>query len=85
MYPAYSCLTSHIRDPQVREIFRFFDRLVNFFVCLDTPQEVRLRILRRHILIIRVTGADFEGNIRGYDSRIIADRLQEDNNNPVFP
>lgn len=81
--PTYSHLIADVLDSQVRQVW-FSDRLVYSFIFSDTSQEILFGFLGGHVLIVGISGADFESNVRSNDCRIIARRLEEDGDEPLF-
>ena len=63
---------------------RFCDGFIHLFIFLYAVYEILLRLLSGHVLVIRVTRTDFQGNIGSDDDGIIAKGLEEDNNYSLF-
>ena len=72
MYPANGCLLPDVDYLKVREV-RLCNGLINGLIFLDTPEEIPLRIFRRHVLVIWITHADFQRDIGSDNVRVIAD------------
>ena len=70
-------LVADVDDLEVRDA-RLRDRLVDGLVRADAPQEVCLRLLRRHVLVVRVARGHLQRDVRRDDRRVVADRLEED-------
>ena len=70
-------LAPDVLDPEVREV-RLSDRLIHSLVLANAPLEVGFGLLSRHVLVVRVTGRDLEGDIGGDENRVVAYRLKED-------
>jgi hypothetical protein len=83
VYATNSYLVPDVDYFEVREV-RFHDWFVNGLILFDAPEEVPFRILRGHVLVIRVTHANFERDIGSDDRRVVADRLEEYEGHPFF-
>ena len=69
-------LTPDIDYLEIREV-RFGNCLVNSLVLFYAVKEVKFGLFWRSSCIIRVSGTDFERNIRGDDSWIVAHGFDE--------
>ena len=69
-------LGPHIYNSEVAQV-RLGDCLVNRFVFLDPTQKVRFGLLTGHVLVVRISRTDFQGNVRGDNRRVIANGLKE--------
>jgi len=69
-------LTPDIDYLEIREV-RFGNCLVNGLVLLYAAKEIKLGHFRRSVRVIRVPRANFERNVRGDNSWVIAHRFDE--------
>lgn len=83
MYARHGDLAPDVRDAQVREV-RLGDRLVHLLVLRDAAQEVALRDLARHVLVVGVAGADLQVDVRGDNGRVVAEGLEKDHDDALF-
>ena len=83
MYAADGDLIPDIDYLEVREV-GFRDCFVNGFVLLDAPKEVPLCVFARRVLVVRITHANFQCNIGGDGSRVVADGLEEYKSHPFL-
>ena len=72
-----------VDDLEVRDA-RLSDRLVHGLVRADASQEVRLRLLRRHVLVVWVARGHLQRDVRRNDRRIVAERLEEDHSEALL-
>ena len=76
-------LVTDVAYTQVRQV-RLCDRLVHGLVLLDTSQEVALRVLAGHVLVVGVSGRDFERDVGGDDRGVVAHGFEEDDDDAFF-
>jgi hypothetical protein len=74
---------ANVCDPQIAKV-RFSDSLVDCFVLSDTTEKISFSLFARKVLIVWVTGGDFEGNVGSNDCGIVAYGLQEDDGHALF-
>ena len=60
------------------------DGFVDRFVLTDPVQEVDLRFLGGHVLVVWISGTDFQRNVSRDYRRIVANRFQENQNKALF-
>ena len=74
--PVHRDTTSHVDYAEVGQV-GFGYSFVYLLVLLYATKEIFLGYFWGSILVVGVSGADLQCNIRGQDSRIIAYRLEE--------
>jgi hypothetical protein len=72
LYPIYRNLLPHIQNPTETDSW-LRDGLIDPFIGVYTPTEIRLGFFSGHALIVWVSGLNFEGDVGGYDGGVVTE------------
>lgn len=76
-------LASNIDNLEVRQMW-FRDRLIHLLVFCDSAKKIALGFLRRSVLVVWISRADLQRDVRSDDSGIVAQRFKEDEMNSLL-